>query len=87
MERLALCKLLDHGLHTPSANFTTGNGHSFGGKFLEIKPNALIRFTDKFEDPTMPGEIMVTIQFKEVSCGTELRIKQENIPAMIPLEM
>src|SRR3954469_11473068 len=51
-------------------NFTTGNGHSFGGKFLEITPNALIRFTDKFEDPNLPGEIMVTIQFKEVMCGT-----------------
>lgn len=68
-------------------NFTTGNGHSFGGKFLEIKPNALIRYTDKFEDPNMPGEITVTIQFKEVMCGSEIRIRQENIPAMIPVEM
>jgi uncharacterized protein YndB with AHSA1/START domain len=68
-------------------NFTTGNSHSFGGKFVEIKPNALIRFTDKFEDPNMPGEIAVTIQFKEVMCGTELRVKQENIPSMIPVEM
>lgn len=68
-------------------NFTTGSSHSFGGKFLEIKPNALIRFSDKFEDPNMPGEIMVTIQFKEVMCGTEIRIKQENLPDMIPVEM
>lgn len=68
-------------------NFTTGRSNSFGGKFLEIKPNSLLRFTDKFEDPGMPGEILVTIQFKEVMCGTEVRIKQENIPDMIPVEM
>jgi uncharacterized protein YndB with AHSA1/START domain len=68
-------------------NFTTGNAHSFGGTFVEIKPNALIRFTDKFEDPNMPGEIMVTVQFKDVLCGTEIRIKQENLPAAIPVEM
>ena len=68
-------------------NFTTGTSHSFGGKFLEIKPDALIRFTDKFEDPNLPGEILVTIQFKQVMCGTEILIKQENLPDMIPVEM
>ncbi len=68
-------------------NFTTGSAHSFGGKFTEIKANELIRFTDRFEDPNMPGEILVTVHFKAVLCGTELRVKQENIPAAIPVEM
>ena len=68
-------------------NFTTGGGHSFAGKFTEIKANELIRFTDKFDDPNLPGEIIVTIQFKEVMCGTEIRIKQENLPSVIPVEM
>jgi uncharacterized protein YndB with AHSA1/START domain len=68
-------------------NFTTGGSSNFFGKFIEIRPNDLIRFTDQFEDPNLPGEIMVTIQFKEVMCGTELRIKQENVPAVVPVEM
>lgn len=68
-------------------NFTTGGSSNFFGKFIEIRPNDLIRFTDQFEDPNLPGEIMVTIQFKEVMCGTELRIKQENVPAVFPVEM
>ena len=67
-------------------NFSTGKGHSFGGKYLELKPNELLRYTDKFDDPNLPGEIQVTIALKQVFCGTELNITQEGIPAMIPAE-
>jgi len=68
-------------------NFTNSKSHSFGGKYLEIKPNQLIRHTDKFDDPNLPGEMQVRIEFKEVICGTEIRITQENIPSIIPAEM
>lgn len=68
-------------------NFTTGNGHSFGGEFIEIKPNELIKYTDRFDDPNLPGEMITTVNIKEVSCGTELHIVQENIPEAIPVEM
>ena len=68
-------------------NFTTGQSHSFGGKYVELTPHTRIRYTDKFDDPNMPGEIMVTIELKKVSCGTELTIVQEGIPAAIPAEM
>lgn len=68
-------------------NFTSGNGHAFGGEFLELKPNELIRYTDKFEDPGMPGVMDVTVALKSVVCGTDLSIAQAGIPAMIPLEM
>lgn len=68
-------------------NFTTGNGHSFGGTFLDIKPNELIKHTDKFDDTNLPGEMTTTILFNKVSCGTELSIIQEGIPSIIPLEM
>jgi uncharacterized protein YndB with AHSA1/START domain len=68
-------------------NFTTGNGHSFGGTYLEIKPNELIKYTDKFDDPNLPGEMITTIQLKAVSCGTELIAIQEGIPSVIPTEM
>jgi uncharacterized protein YndB with AHSA1/START domain len=67
-------------------NFTTGTSHSFGGTYLELKPNERIRYTDKFDDPNLPGEIQATITFKEVSCGTELNITQEGVPAVIPAE-
>ena len=67
-------------------NFTTGTSHSFGGKFLEMKPNQLIRYTDQFDNPGLPGEMITTITLKEVFCGTELNIVQEGIPAMIPAE-
>ncbi len=67
-------------------NFTTGKGHSFGGEFLELVPNERIRYTDKFDDPNLPGVIQVTITLKEVSCGTELNIVQEGVPAVIPAE-
>ena len=67
-------------------NFTSGKSHSFGGEYLELKPNELLRYTDKFDDPNMPGEIMTTITIKEVSVGTELTAVQEGVPAMIPAE-
>ncbi|MBK6840398.1 MAG: SRPBCC family protein [Bacteroidetes bacterium] len=68
-------------------NFTTGNGHSFGGEYLDLKPNEFIEYTDKFEDPNLPGEMITSVWLKKVSCGTEIKILQENIPAMIPVEM
>ncbi len=68
-------------------NFSTGNGHSFGGKYLEIKPNELLKYTDKFDDPNLPGEMITTVWFKKVLVGTELNVVQENIPSVIPLEM
>lgn len=67
-------------------NFNTGSSHSFGGKYLELKPNERIQYVDEFEDPTMPGEMTVTISLKPVACGTELHITQEGIPDMIPVE-
>lgn len=67
-------------------NFNTGSSHSFGGKYLEIKPNERIQYVDEFEDPNMPGEMTVTISLKPVACGTELHITQEGIPDMIPVE-
>ena len=69
------------------ANFTSGNSHSFGGKYLEIVPHTRIRYTDKFDDPNLPGEMSVTVNLKQVSCGTELNVVQEGIPEAIPTEM
>lgn len=68
-------------------NFTTGHSHSFGGEYLELTPNERIRYTDTFDDPNLPGVMQVTVNFKAVSCGTELWVLQEGIPAVIPLEM
>jgi uncharacterized protein YndB with AHSA1/START domain len=68
-------------------NLTTGNEHSFGGEFLELVPNARLRYTDKFDDPNMPGEMTTTVDIKPVSCGVEINIVQEGIPDMIPVEM
>ena len=68
-------------------NFSTGNGHAFGGEYLELVPNALIRYTDRFDDPNLPGELQVTVTLKPVLCGTELNIVQAGIPEAIPLEM
>jgi uncharacterized protein YndB with AHSA1/START domain len=68
-------------------NFTTEKSHSFGGEYLELVPGALIRYTDKFEDPNFPGVLKVTVVLKAVSCGTELSIVQEGIPEAIPVEM
>lgn len=67
-------------------NFSSGNSHSFGGKYLELVPNERIRHTDKFDDPNLPGEMVVTVTLKKVSCGTELNIVQEGIPDVIPPE-
>lgn len=68
-------------------NFTTGQTHSFGGKYVELVPNQRIRYTDQFDDPNLPGEMTATIELKKVSCGTELTIVQEGVPAAIPAEM
>lgn len=68
-------------------NFSTGNGHSFGGKYVEMKQDELLRYTDMFDDPALPGEMVTTVSMKQVSCGTELTIVQEGIPASIPVEM
>lgn len=68
-------------------NFTTKNSHSFGGEYLELIPGKLLKYTDVFDDPNLPGQMVVTIHLKEVLCGAELRITQENIPSMIPTEM
>lgn len=67
-------------------NFTTGNGHSFGGEYLELVPHTLIRYTDRFDDPNLPGVIHVTVVLKPVLCGTELDIEQAGLPAAIPVE-
>ena len=68
-------------------NFSTGNEHSFGGEYLEIKPNEFIKNTDRFDDPNLPGEMTTSVWLKKVSCGTELKIIQEGIPEIIPVEM
>ena len=68
-------------------NFTSGNGHSFGGTYLELAPNERLRYTDKFDDPNLPGEITVTVALKAVLCGTEVNIEQAGVPAVIPAEM
>lgn len=68
-------------------NFSTGNGHSFGGEYLELVPSEKLRYTDKFDDPNLPGEMVVTIELKKVLCGTEVNIMQTGIPSLIPLEM
>jgi uncharacterized protein YndB with AHSA1/START domain len=67
-------------------NFTTGKNMSFGGTYLELKPSELIRYTDKFDDPNLPGEMITTVSLKEVFCGTELNITQEGVPGVIPAE-
>jgi uncharacterized protein YndB with AHSA1/START domain len=68
-------------------NFTTGKSHSFSGKYLELTPNTRLRYTDKFDDPGLPGEMQVTITLAAVTGGTDLKIVQEGLPDMIPVEM
>ena len=68
-------------------NFSTGHGHAFGGRYLELVPHSLIRYTDAFDDPHLPGEMQVTVSLKPVLCGTELTVVQEGIPEVIPVEM
>lgn len=68
-------------------NFSTGSSHSFGGEYLEIVPNELLKYSDQFDDPSMPGQMITTITLKKVICGTELTATQEGVPDMIPVEM
>lgn len=68
-------------------NFSTGKSDSFGGEYLELVPNERIRYTDKFDDPNLPGEILVTVSIRQVLCGSELTIVQEGLPEIIPVEM
>jgi uncharacterized protein YndB with AHSA1/START domain len=76
------------GRHKMSfTNFTTGKSHSFGGTYLELAPNERIRYTDKFDDPNMQGEMQVTVTLTKVMCGTDLQVLQEGVPEMIPAEM
>ena len=76
------------GSHRMSfTSFSTGQSHTFGGTYTELVPNERIRYTDKFDDPNMPGEIQASITLKKVSCGTELNIVQEGVPDVIPAEM
>lgn len=68
-------------------NFSTQDSHTFGGEYLELIPNELIRYTDKFDDPNLPGVIQITVTLKSVVCGTDLQVVQEGIPDVIPVEM
>jgi uncharacterized protein YndB with AHSA1/START domain len=68
-------------------NFSTGNGHSFGGKYVEIIPNEFLKYTDRFDDPNLPGEMTTSVWLKKVSVGTDIKILQEGIPSVIPVEM
>ncbi len=76
------------GKYTMSfTNFGTGTSHSFGGEYLDIKPNEFLKYTDQFDNPDLPGQIVTTVEFKKVMCGTELTVIQEGIPDAIPVEM
>jgi uncharacterized protein YndB with AHSA1/START domain len=76
------------GAHRASfTNFSSGKSHSFGGKYLDLKPDELIRYTDEFDDPNMPGQMTTTVTLKKVICGTELDIEQAGVPDAIPAEM
>ena len=68
-------------------NFTTGQSHAFGGEYVELVPGERLRYTDRFDDPNLPGEMQTTVTLKQVSCGTELNVVQEGLPQAIPLEM
>lgn len=74
------------GFRMSFTNFSTGNGHSFGGTYLELEPGARLRYTDRFDDPNLPGEMVTTVMLTAVSCGTELAVVQEGIPDAIPVE-
>lgn len=67
-------------------NFTTGDSHSFGGEYLELVPNELLRYTAKFDDPNLPGQMQTTVTLREVFCGVEIKVVQEGIPEVIPAE-
>lgn len=74
------------GYRMSFTNFSTGKSHAFGGTYVELKPGELIRYTDKFEDPNMPGEMQVTVTLRKVLCGTEIHIEQAGLPEAIPVE-
>lgn len=74
------------GYRMSFTNFSTGQSHSFGGTYVELTPNERIRYIDQFDDPNLPGEMMVTVSLKAVSCGTELHVVQEGLPDVIPVE-
>jgi len=74
------------GYRMSFTNFSTGKSHSFGGTYVELIPGERLRYTDRFDDPNLPGEMNVTISLRKVACGTELSIVQEGIPAAIPVE-
>jgi uncharacterized protein YndB with AHSA1/START domain len=67
-------------------NFTTGHSHAFGGKYLELIPDQRIRYTSRFDDPNLPGEMQTAVSLVQTSCGTEMNVVQENIPGIIPVE-
>lgn len=67
-------------------NFSSGHSHAFGGEYLELTPHQRIRYTDRFDDPNLPGVMTVTVELKPVSCGTELNVTQEGVPEVIPAE-
>ena len=75
------------GFRMSFTNFTTGKSHSFGGTYLELVPYERLRYTDKFDDPNLPGVLTVTVTLKKVLCGTEVNIEQAGVPAVIPAEM
>ena len=68
-------------------NFSTGNGHSFGGEYQQLIPGEFIQYTDRFDDPNLPGEMVVKVTLKAVVCGTDINIEQSGIPELIPVEM
>ena len=75
------------GFRMSFTNFSSGHSHSFGGEYKELVPHSLLRYTDKFEDPNLAGELVVTVKLQPVSCGTDVNIEQTGIPAVIPVEM
>jgi uncharacterized protein YndB with AHSA1/START domain len=75
------------GYRMSFTNFTTGKGHSFGGRYVELSPGQRLRYTDRFDDPNLPGEMQVTVTLRKVSCGTEVDIVQAGVPGVIPLEL
>jgi uncharacterized protein YndB with AHSA1/START domain len=75
------------GYRMSFTNFGTGRSHAFGGKYTELTPGERIRYTDRFEDPNLPGEMQVSISLRGVVCGTEITIVQEGLPAVIPVEL
>lgn len=68
-------------------NFSTGNGHSFGGTYVDVKPNEFLKYTDKFDDPNLPGEMITSVSLRQTIAGTEMKIEQTGIPDAIPAEM